>query len=71
MGNYFTSGMEENIKKNQEFMHRINVCIISSNIIIWIYRNIHIFIHNVLFLDGEANTTSISDARATNGDANC
>ncbi|KAF9798752.1 hypothetical protein SFRURICE_021549 [Spodoptera frugiperda] len=25
MGNYFTSGMEENIKKNQEFMHRINM----------------------------------------------
>ncbi|CAH0696384.1 unnamed protein product [Spodoptera exigua] len=25
MGNYLTSGMEENLKKNQEFMHRINM----------------------------------------------
>lgn len=71
MGNYFTVNMEENFKKNQEFIQSIN-----KIKVFWLYT----LIKNILFnknltiffiLDGTTDTVAISDARTTSGDANC
>lgn len=67
MGNYFTVNMEENFKKNQEFIQTINKIKVKHKCFyfdVFSEKNITAFV-----LDGKTNTTSISTARKANGHA--